>query len=115
MTENPGSRPTGTLVEAGSMPSRDEIAIKYVKSPANASAIYQAPELPPHFVPRAELLAIKRLLLARPTSSLAPLTLHGPAGSGKTALATALAHDAEVLETFTDRVLWVSLGEGADA
>lgn len=118
MTENPGaSTPPTTAAppaDFGIGANRDEITFKFVSGPANQFAIYQAPELPPHFVSRAELLAIKRLLLARPTSSLAPLTLHGPSGSGKTSLATALAHDAEVLENFPDGVLWVSLGEGVD-
>ncbi|MGF1507734.1 MAG: tetratricopeptide repeat protein, partial [Anaerolineae bacterium] len=35
-------------------------------------------------------------------------------GTGKTALATALAHDSGILHTFPDGVLWVSLGEGSD-
>jgi hypothetical protein len=115
MTDNPGGSPPATApAETSPLSNREEITFKFVGGPTNQSAVYQAPDLPPHFVSRAELLAIKRLLLARPTSSLAPLTLHGPSGSGKTALATALAHDAEVLENFPDGVLWVSLGEGVD-
>jgi tetratricopeptide (TPR) repeat protein len=92
-------------------PGRDDLTFKFVSRPASLHVPYQAPDLPPHFVPRAELLAIKRLLLSRPTSSLAPLTLYGPSGSGKTSLAAALAHDSEVLENYPDGVLWVSLGE----
>ncbi len=112
MTDNTiaGSSPP----EAPPAGARDELTFKFVAHPADPSAPYQAPDLPPHFAPRAELIAIKRLLLARPTSSLAPLTLHGPAGAGKTALAAALAHDAEVLENFPDGVLWASFGEEGD-
>jgi len=65
-------------------------------------------------VPRAELLSIKRLLLERPSTFLTPLVLHGPGGSGKTSLASALAHDADVIKTFPDGVLWVSLGNEND-
>lgn len=113
MTDNTitGSSTTETTAPS----SREELTFKFISTPHDATVPYQAPDLPPHFVPRAELLAIKRLLMARPTSSLAPLTLYGPSGSGKTSLAAALAHDSEVLESFPDGVLWVSLGEDGDA
>jgi tetratricopeptide (TPR) repeat protein len=78
------------------------------------SGPYLVPDLPPYFVPRHELNAIKELLLGRPTGALAPLTLFGPPGAGKTSLAIALAHDADVLAAFPDGVLWYSLSEGAD-
>src|SRR5687768_4285580 len=112
----PLSSGTGPL-SSGTGPlghSREELTFKYIGGPSDKTIPYLAPDLPPHFVPRAELLAIKRLLMARPTSSLAPLTLYGPSGAGKTSLAAALAHDAEVLDSFADGVLWVSLGEDGD-
>ena len=87
---------------------------KPVEGPVRDSVPYLAPDLPLYFVPRAELETVKRLLLSRPAASLAPITLHGPAGSGKTSLAAALAHDADILERFPDGVLWASLrGEGS--
>lgn len=90
------------------------VDFNFVEGPDRASIPYLAPDLPPYFVPRAELGAIKRLLLGRPAASLAPMTLHGPAGSGKTSLAAALAHDGDILERFPDGVLWVSLrGDGS--
>ncbi|MBN1310658.1 MAG: tetratricopeptide repeat protein [Anaerolineae bacterium] len=94
--------------------SAEDMTFRFISRPPESNVPYQAPELPPHFVPRVELLAIKKLLLTRPNTSLAPITMHGPSGTGKTALATALAHDAEVLAAFPDGVLWVSLGEDAD-
>src|SRR5688572_27573238 len=59
------SSPTGT----GPL-GREDLTFKFVAGPHEVAVPYQAPDLPPHFVSRAELLAIKRLLLARPTSSL---------------------------------------------
>lgn len=94
--------------------SSEDMNFKFMSRPPGSNVPYQVPELPPHFVPRIELMAIKKLLLTRPNTSLAPITMHGPTGTGKTALATALAHDAEVLEAFPDGVLWVSLGDDGD-
>ncbi|MBN1121227.1 MAG: tetratricopeptide repeat protein [Anaerolineae bacterium] len=85
-----------------------------VDKPDDPATPYLAPDLPPYFIPRRELAELKKLLLSRPTSSLAPLTLFGPSGSGKTSLAIALAHDADMLKTFPDGVLWYSLGDNGD-
>lgn len=76
---------------------------------ASPGVPYMALDLPDYFVTRAELNAVKRLLLERPAALLAPITLHGPAGSGKTTLAAALAHDRDILQTFPDGVLWGTL------
>ena len=56
---------------------------KPVEGPVRDSVPYLAPDLPLYFVPRAELETVKRLLLSRPAASLAPITLHGPAGSAR--------------------------------
>ncbi|MBN1428666.1 MAG: tetratricopeptide repeat protein [Anaerolineae bacterium] len=93
----------------------EDVTFRFVAHPPESNVPYQAPELPPHFVSRVELVAIKKLLLTRPNTSLAPITMHGTSGTGKTALATALAHDVEVLAAFPDGVLWISLGENADS
>lgn len=103
--------PTGTTTQAD---ERQGLAFKRVSGPADPAVPYQAPDLPPYFVPREEFFAIKRLLVGHPTAALAPLTLHGVAGSGKSALAAALAHDADVLRAFPDGVLWCSLGPEVD-
>lgn len=102
--------------DASNLGERADDSFRPVSGPdARLDAVpYLPPDLPLFFVPRAELFAIKKLLLGRPVASLAPLTLHGPEGSGKTALAAAIAHDADVLRAFPDGVLWASLGEHAD-
>jgi tetratricopeptide (TPR) repeat protein len=118
MTDNPDTAEQVTEeavqdVEA-EVRSAQDVRFAFVNRPERAAIPYQAPELPSHFVPRAELLSIKRLLLERPSTYLTPLVLHGPGGSGKTSLAVALAHDADVIKTFPDGVLWVSLGSEDD-
>ncbi len=113
MSDDSGTAiPASGTAQAG---EKQALAFKRVSGPSDAAVPYQAPDLPPYFVPREELFAIKRLLLGRPTASLAPITLYGPSGMGKTALAAALAHDADVLRAFPDGVLWASLGAGDDA
>src|SRR5436305_12316560 len=98
---------TAPLPSSGTGPlasNRDDLTFKFTSAPADRTVPYLAPDLPPHFVPRAELLAIKRPLMARRTSSLAPLTLYVPIGAGQTSLAAAHALDSEVLAGFQDGV-----------
>ena len=64
-------------------------------------------------VGREELLrTLKRQLLAGKRMALS--ALNGLPGVGKTALATALAHDDEVRAYFSDGVLWAGLGYEPD-
>lgn len=77
-----------------------------------------APEPPSDFVARpSEFDALKQALLdERGDAQSADVTaitaaLKGAGGYGKTTLARALAHDADVQEAFFDGVLWVELGE----
>lgn len=72
-------------------------------------AIPPAPALPPFFVPRARLYALKRQLIEDAPEASYPIILHGPTGSGKTSLVAAIAHDADILEAYPDGVFWVSL------
>ncbi len=90
--------------------SRAGQSFKPTNQPGHPKAPYLTPDLPPYFTPREPLTEAKEMLLARPAATLAPLTLHGPSGAGKTALAIALAHDADVMRAFPHGVLWASLG-----
>jgi tetratricopeptide (TPR) repeat protein len=90
--------------------SRAGQSFKPTNQPGHPRAPYLIPDLPPYFIPREPLTEAKEMLLARPAATLAPLTLHGPSGAGKTALAIALAHDSDVMRTFPHGVLWASLG-----
>lgn len=95
-------------------PGAEPVDFRFVAHPNQADSVYLAPEMPPYFVPRAEFHVLKRQLIENSGGLPYPLALHGPAGSGKTALITALAHDADVLEAFPNGVLWISLAEGDD-
>jgi len=101
------------LPDAGQGPGPAD-AFRFVSGPKERGKPYLAPDVPPYFVPRTEFFALKRQLTQNGGGLLYPLTMHGPAGSGKTSLAAALAHDSDVLEAFPDGVLWVSLADGED-
>lgn len=83
--------------------------------PARQSQIpFLAPPRPAYrLVGRSGLLGDlrDRLLVDREPPML---TLQGLPGSGKTALAIALAHDRQVMEQYPDGILWVSLGRQPD-
>ena len=72
-----------------------------------------APEPPADFVARPnEFDALKKELLDGKGDAVGiTAALRGAGGYGKTTLAKALAHDADILEAFFDGVLWVELGE----
>ncbi len=73
-----------------------------------------APEPPLDFVQRpAEFNALKGLLLDAKGDSVAAITaaLRGAGGYGKTTMAKALAHDADIQDAYFDGILWAELGE----
>jgi NB-ARC domain/Domain of unknown function (DUF4062) len=55
------------------------------------------------------------VLRQRLTGTAVATVIRGWPGVGKTTFVTALAHDPEIRETFTDIVLWASVGEEPDA
>ncbi|MFP4123008.1 MAG: NB-ARC domain-containing protein [Coleofasciculus sp.] len=79
---------------------------------------FQAPPLPPNFVERSQPRRdVKKLLLE--TGETTPGTLvvsaiYGLGGIGKSVLATALAHDPDIHQRFSDGILWVTLGQQPD-
>jgi len=111
MADNPSS---GVGPSLGDMAVGQSANFRRVTGPADSKLPYQAPPLPEHFVPRAELYELKDEILDKQGISLAPLTVFGQSGMGKTALAIALAHDRDILKAFSDGVLWVSLGPTTD-
>ena len=72
-----------------------------------------APPLPEGCVQRsAEFARLKSALLAAEGAAVAiTAALRGAGGFGKTVLATALARDGEIQDTFFDGVLWITLGQ----
>lgn len=60
----------------------------------------------------AQLATLKQQLLTRRNSAI--FALKGMPGAGKTALALALAHDPDVLQHFSEGVLWAGVGQQGD-
>jgi hypothetical protein len=72
-----------------------------------------APEPPADFVERPkEFDALKQQLLDSKGDAVAiTAALRGAGGYGKTTLAKALAHDADIQDAYFDGILWAELGE----
>lgn len=86
-------------------------------SPRSSSVHIFDPFIPRHhftrFVGREdELKALKRRLCSGENAALT--ALNGLPGVGKTTLATAIAHDAEIKAYFSDGILWAGLGPEPD-
>ncbi|MEO8971254.1 MAG: tetratricopeptide repeat protein [Ktedonobacteraceae bacterium] len=112
-----------SAMELGLIPPEKEEKTSEVVSSPGALPLTQAqildPAIPPPLagehglVGREELLrTLKQRLLAGKRAALS--ALNGLPGVGKTALATALAHDDEVRAHFSDGVLWAGLGYEPD-
>jgi tetratricopeptide (TPR) repeat protein len=114
MVGGPEVRPVSPSESGDEEKKKESLRFRPVERPPDPNIPFQAPDVPPHFVTRSELLEIKETLLGGAGTRLAPLTIHGPAGVGKTALAAALTHDADILEAYPDGVLWASLGPDVD-
>lgn len=100
----------------GVLPTSNHKTSEYINdhSKVPAAVPFLAPPMPPYsLVGRDELLqALKKQLLSG--DHLAISALNGLPGVGKTALAIALAHDAEIRAHFKDGILWAGLGPEAD-
>ncbi len=96
----------------------EEIVTAVALKPAErlSDGAFTVPDLPMHYVERAEQTEARRLLLSqqRQGATLTPILITGVAGAGKTTLATALAHDPEIQDAYPHGVLWTTLGEGVD-
>ena len=95
--------PVAALSPFGSLPERP-------RSETGALP-FQAPLLPPDlFVGRESFMSdLKQQLMAGRN-----IALYSSPGTGKTSIATKLAHDPELRERYADGVLWARLGEEPD-
>ncbi|MFN6537944.1 MAG: NB-ARC domain-containing protein, partial [Nostoc sp. EkiNYC01] len=86
--------------------------------PQTKLALFQAPPLPAHFVERPEYSDDLKTRFLNGSSSesrtLVITAIHGLGSVGKSTLAAALAHDAEVQSRFCDGILWATLGQQPD-
>ncbi|MBN3963617.1 NB-ARC domain-containing protein [Nostoc sp. NMS8] len=77
--------------------------------------LFQAPPLPEHFVERPEYSDDLKTRLLNGSSSdsrtLVITAIHGLGSVGKSTLAAALAHNAEIQSRFGDGILWATLGQ----
>lgn len=77
---------------------------------------FMAPELPSGHVRRPkefqELIDCVRDAAENPI--IGTTVVHGAGGFGKTTLATALCHDDDILTTFSNGILWITLGDEPD-
>jgi predicted ATPase len=71
------------------------------------------PALPAQFVNRAQLLAQAKQALLQPGTGQAVrmVGLVGMGGTGKSILANALAHDADVVQAFPDGIVRLEVGQ----
>ena len=79
--------------------------------------LHGVPDLPPHYLPRKEVLAeLKQKLLAGGTNvgitgQSSAVGVQGMGGIGKSVLAAALAHDSAVRQAFPDGIYWLTIGQ----
>lgn len=86
------------------------VAMRLKVQPSGKSVPRQAPPIPPGFTGRAAEIAVLKRILLQESQSVALVSLQGLGGVGKTALAIALAHDADIERKFSDGTLWAQVG-----
>lgn len=74
----------------------------------------QAPPVPSGFTGRVTEIAVLKRILLQESQSVALVSLQGMGGVGKTTLAAALAHDADIEREFSDGTLWANVGRIGD-
>ena len=77
--------------------------------PPTSIAPFQAEQLPEHFVDRREVSESLIQAILETTKSVS--AIHGLGGSGKSVMASAVAHNHQVRSRFSDGVLWATLGQ----
>ncbi|MEH1902218.1 MAG: NB-ARC domain-containing protein [Nostoc sp.] len=97
--------------------SRPKKSKELAATPKIKLALFQAPPLPEHFVKRPEYSNdLKTRLLASSSGNhtLVITAIHGLGSVGKSTIAAALAHNAEIQTRFCDGILWTTLGQQPD-
>src|SRR5271166_5598704 len=85
--------------------------------PRSMGKLHGVPDLPPHYLPReADLTGLKQKLLSGDanvaiTGQSSAMGIQGMGGIGKTVLASALAHDSEMRQAFSDGIYWLTIGQ----
>lgn len=97
----------------------DFTQIQFNEAPSKRLMPFHAlPSIPRHFVPRSQPIdQVKKYLLSDEESLPGTLVLSaicGLGGIGKSVLASAIAHDSEIQERFSDGILGVTLGQDPD-
>lgn len=103
----------GQVYDLG-VPEKKELLKQVLMGPSTQGRVpMMAPEPPADFVQRpVEFEALKNKLLDAKGDSVAiTAALRGAGGYGKSTLAKALAHDADIEDAYFDGILWVELGE----
>ncbi|MBD2465716.1 hypothetical protein H6G89_32530 [Oscillatoria sp. FACHB-1407] len=106
-----------TRVEGGTANIAETIVQNFVAARPSVGKPFQALPLPKDYIDRPDVRqAIKALLVnAAPIAgTLVVSAIYGLGGIGKSVLASALAHDAEIQARFSDGVLWATLGQNPD-
>jgi WD40 repeat protein len=89
--------------------------VNYLKSPCLAARVpFMAPDLPVGYVERPGLTErLLEFLIGKSHENFLAIniTLYGAGGLGKSTLAVALCHGEDVVGSFDDGILWVTLGQ----